>query len=142
MKRLKKLIKAQLGNTGAKYWKAAGFGSFVDWCAIFVWWIIKEDGYFKYMATGKNPYYVPNVVTWAKKHDLIIPLNQAKNCDIIVYDFNRNHVGDHIGFFWKWKEKKKAFRAIEGNTGGGRGKVMKRTRYPEQVLCCIRLHKK
>lgn len=142
MKRLKKLIKSQLGNTGATYWKAAGFGSYMDWCAAFVWWIIKEDGHFKYLATGKNPFYVPNVVAWARKKGLLIPLNKVKKCDIIVYDFNRNGVGDHIGFFWKWKEKKKSFRAIEGNTGGGKGKVMKRTRYPEQVLCCIRLHKK
>lgn len=140
MKRLKKLIKAQLGKTGSKYWKAAGFGSYVDWCAIFVWWIIKEDGYYKYLATGKNPFYVPNVVAWAKKKDLLIPLDQAKPCDIIVYDFNKNGVGDHIGFLWK--AGKKSFTAIEGNTGGGRGKVMKRTRYPEQVLCVIRLKKK
>ena len=142
MKRLKTLIKSQLGNTGATYWKAAGFGSYMDWCAVFVWWIIKEDGHFKYLATGKNPFYVPNVVAWARKKGLIIPLDKVKKCDIVVYDFNRNGVGDHIGFFWKWKEKKKSFRAIEGNTGGGKGKVMKRTRYPEQVLCCIRLHKK
>lgn len=140
MKRLKKLIKSQLGTTGAKYWKAAGFSHYVDWCAIFVWWIIKEDGYYKYLATGKNPFYVPNVVDWAKKHDLVIPLAKAKPCDIVVYDFNKNKVGDHIGFLWK--AGKTSFKAIEGNTGGGKGKVMKRTRYPEQVLCCIRLHKK
>ena len=140
MKRLKTLIKAQIGITGAKYWKAAGFGSYVDWCAIFVWWIIRKDGYYKYMATGKNPFYVPNVVTWAKKHDLVIPMSKAEPCDIVVYDFNKNKVGDHIGVLWK--TGKGSFKAIEGNTGGGKGKVKKRTRYPEQVLCCIRLHKK
>jgi hypothetical protein len=80
------------------------------------------------------------VAAWAKKKDLLIPLDQAKPCDIIVYDFNKNGTGDHIGFLYK--AGKKSFSAIEGNTGGGKGKVMKRTRYPEQVLCCIRLKKK
>jgi len=140
MKRLKKLIKQQLKSTGEKYWEAAGFSTYVDWCGIFVWWIIKENGFYKYMAQGKDPFYVPNVVAWAKKHGLLISLAKAKPCDIIVYDFNRNKVGDHIGFLWK--SGKKSFKAIEGNTGGGHGKVLKRTRYPEQVLCCIRLHKK
>lgn len=140
MKSLRTLIKKQIGNGGSKYWKYCGFSGYVDWCAMLVWWIIQKDGTYKYMAQGKNPYYVPNVVKYAEKNDLIIPREKVEVGDLVVYDFNKNGVGDHIGFFWGDKPDD-AFAAVEGNTGPNPGRVKKRTRYEAQVLCYIRLKK-
>ena len=64
MKNLRTLIKKQIGNGGSKYWKYAGFSGYVDWCAIFVYWIIQKNGDYKYILcnavvqTYKNNNYI------------------------------------------------------------------------------------
>lgn len=137
---LNKLIKSQVGNGGKKYWKYAGFTSRIEWCGAFVWWCLKhcsED--FEYMKASQNPFYVPNIEAWGKKNNRTIKKKNAKRGDIVTFDWNGNGSGDHVGFIWDnhgtW------FTTIEGNTGGGDGQVLMRTRYASQINKVIRLKK-
>lgn len=140
-KTLSKVIKSQVGKGGKKYWKYAGFASRVEWCGAFVWWCLHHcSEKFEYMKASQNPFYVPNVEAWAKKHGRNIKKSKAKRGDIITFDWNGNGSGDHIGFFWSG-DPTGTFKTIEGNTGGGDGKVMMRTRYASQLNMVIRLKK-
>lgn len=138
--KLTKLIKAQIGNGGKKYWKYAGFTSRIEWCGAFVWWCLKHcDEKYEYMKASQNPFYVPNIEAWAKKNKRTVKKANAKRGDIVTFDWNGNDSGDHVGFIWDnhgtW------FTTIEGNTGGGDGHVLMRTRYASQINKVIRLKK-
>lgn len=140
-KTLSKLLKSQVGNGGKKYWKYAGFASRVEWCGAFVWWCLHHcSEKYEYMKASQNPFYVPNVEAWAKKHGRNIKKSKAKRGDVITFDWNGNGSGDHIGFFWSG-DPTGTFTTIEGNTGGGAGRVMMRTRYASQLNMVIRLKK-
>lgn len=140
MTKLAKLIKKQVGNGGKKYWQYAGFPHRVEWCGAFVYWCIKKCGGYRYMTAKENPFYVPNIESWAKKNGRIIKKSKARQGDIITFDWDRNGTGNHVGFFWSGNPTG-TFVSIEGNTGGGDGRVMMRTRYASQVNCVIRLQK-
>ena len=68
-KTLSKLLKSQVGKGGKKYWKYAGFVGHIEWCGAFVWWCLHHcSEKYEYMKASQNPFYVPNVEAWAKKH--------------------------------------------------------------------------
>ena len=84
--------------------------SWADWCAVFIWWIFNKAG-------AADLLYV-----------------KTAGCGVLGSAFyNRGRfktdgyrAGDVVFFHW-------SYTTIEGNTGGGNGAVMRRTRYASQI---------
>lgn len=105
------------GHSGniTKYWQElypGGQGQ--PWCAAFQRWVdIHAGGPDLPVA---NPYYCPSIVTYARQHGLWLPADQGSPGDMVLFQWNRNGVADHIG---RIKAKGAgSYTTIEGNTSG------------------------
>ena len=58
-----------------KYLRAAGINGPAPWCAAFVTYCLKKEGFKKFPP---NPAYVPSWGAWAKQHGLTKPHNQSQ----------------------------------------------------------------
>lgn len=86
--------------------------------------------------------YVPYIFDYyTKKGKGIVTIAGVQSADITIFDWNKDRIGDHIGFFIKWNEPSKSFFTWEGNTSptsdSNGGAFMKRIRYVSQVLAFI-----
>lgn len=118
-----------------------------QWCATSVSWVFNEAGFPlpKIQGDGvSGAAYVPFIYSFYKKWSTpkiskftVFP----KPGDIVIYDWNEDLLGDHIGIFVGWEIANKSFYAWEGNTSPSNdsngGEYMKRIRYSPQVLCYI-----
>ena len=111
--------------------------SWADWCAVFIWWIFNKAGaadllYVKTAGCGvlgsafynrgrfkTGGYRAGDVVFfhWSNEMSESVP---------ITYTL------DHVGIIEKVNSDG-SYTTIEGNTGGGNGAVMRRTRYASQI---------
>ena len=111
--------------------------SWADWCAVFIWWIFNKAGaadllYVKTAGCGvlgsafynrgrfkTGGYHAGDVVFfhWSNEMSESVP---------ITYTL------DHVGIIEKVNSDG-SYTTIEGNTGGGNGAVMRRTRYASQI---------
>jgi peptidoglycan hydrolase-like protein with peptidoglycan-binding domain len=116
------------------------YGLAGPWCAMFVSYCADKCGSKFHYA------YVPYVVADAHKgvNSLAIT-NDPQQGDLVCYDWNKDGVADHIGFFDKWVTAPSTFKTIEGNTGIGNdsngGEVMSRTRDAKDVQLFVRVNK-
>ena len=83
----------------------------------------------------------PKMGDYAISKKMNIAWGKHKRGDIVLFDFNRNGISDHIGIVLS-VNKDGSITTIEGNTGSGNntngGQVQKRTRYKKQVNYFIR----
>jgi len=107
--------KAEVNNTGEKFWEWYGFNRRVEWCCVFVSWVAHEND----VLNTKIPKFI-----WVKKGvDYYREKNQLKKPreytprpgDIIFFDWNNNIVIDHVGFVEKVENG--YVYTIEGNVG-------------------------
>lgn len=115
-------------------------GSNYAWCAVFVWDVFRLAGAPELYYDGKKTAYVPTLVSWGKQSGTTVSKDAAAPGDIIIYDWNRDGSGDHVGIL---EEKRgSVFVVIEGNTAVGNnsngGEVMRRQRDAADILCVIR----
>lgn len=122
------------------------YGMVGPWCAMFVTWCYVKSGS-KVFQRGKKWAYVPYILTEAKRagSGLTITAEPAAG-DLVIYDWEKNGVSDHIGLFSKWVSKSGGtFEAVEGNTAVGNdsngGEVMVRERFKSSVAAFIRVHR-
>jgi hypothetical protein len=120
--------KSQLGKSGSKYWKFAGFKHPVSWCGCFMYWCARKT---KAGIDPSGPAAAHNWYLWGKKHGRNHSKSEAKPGDIITFDWQPNGIADHVGVL----EKKSGgiFYCIEGNTGSP-ARVRRRARYASQIL--------
>ncbi len=89
---------------------------------------------------GQKTAYCPTVYNWAKQKGLIVPKETARYGDIVLFDWGRDGVADHIGFVENYNGVN--YTTIEGNTSisdnSNGGAVMRRTRYASQIQAIIR----
>lgn len=84
------------------------------WCAYFVSWCADKAQIPKSVIPISG--YVPGIVSWYKNKDLFKRRGNyiPKPGDLIIFDFNRNGTGDHIGIIGKVSGG--YVHTIEGNT--------------------------
>ena len=115
---------SQVGNVGGQpYWSWYGFGSRVDWCAIFVSWCANECGY---IDAGVVPKFAGCVQgsRWFKERELWQDRSYTPNPgDVIFFDWDdpggfsgpQDGLPDHVGIVERVENGR--VYTIEGNSG-------------------------
>ena len=127
-----KIAAKYLGQGGAKFRKYCGLPSGAAWCDAYVTTIFHEAGNASLFCGGKKQTYCPNTIKILQKELAQIPLYLAMPSDVILFDWDRNGVPNHIGFV-RSKVSTSSINTLEGNTSN---KVMYKTR-PAKYVCGI-----
>lgn len=111
------------------------------WCVVFVWDIFRMAGASNLFCDGKKTAWVDTVRDWAKSKGLVVPKDQGRHGDLVLFDWNHNGSGDHIGFI-DAKNADGSYQTCEGNTSvdnnSNGGEVQIRPRYPSEIMMIIR----
>lgn len=88
------------------------------WCAIFVSWCYDKAGLLdKVAAQSKKGFASCDAgLQWFAKKGKIIPIGEAKEGDIVFFQFDNDAQPDHVGIVEKNMKRLKALKTIEGNT--------------------------
>jgi len=123
------------------YYGKAVSGSGYPWCCAFVWDIFRMAGASDLFYNGCKTAYCPSVDLWGKQENQTVPKDQGQYGDIVLFDFDRSGVADHIGFIYS-KNTDGSYETVEGNTAVGNdsngGEVMRRTRKQSTIKAIIR----
>lgn len=115
-------------------------GDNYPWCATFVWDIFRLSNASNLFFDGKKTAYCPDIQNWGVRNNLIVPVDKAKQGDVVLFDFDGNKRADHVGFIFQ-NQGNGVFTTIEGNTSltsnDNGGCVMYRQRYKSQILAVI-----
>ena len=129
------LAESHLGEDGATFWDWYFGGGYVNggqtpWCACFVSWCLDQLGV---GCEGIPSAYVPGIQAAAAGAGKALSPADAQAGDVVIFDWNGNGTGDHIGFCVAnhdgWMD------TVEGNVSNSVGR---RTRYHSNVLMAIR----
>lgn len=124
------LAKQQVGNTGEKYWSVWGYNGFAEWCAMFVTWVGRQNGFvdagiipsFQGCGTGVKWFKERNQFKMKKTGYIPQP------GDIIFFDYHpENALIDHVGIV-EYSDGVNVY-TIEGNTGKKPNRVCARKTY-------------
>lgn len=111
------------------------------WCVVYVWDIFRMAGASNLFCDGKKTAWVDTVRDWAKSKGLVVPKDQGRHGDLMLFDWNHNGSGDHIGFV-DARNADGSYQTCEGNTSvdnnSNGGEVQIRTRYPSEIMMIIR----
>lgn len=96
-----------------KFWAELAPGDQGEpWCAAFQRWVDKHAKAPDLPVS--NPYYCPNLVTYARQHGLWDTSGHYEAGDIILYDFTGHGVAEHVGRIVT--DDGHVAHTIEGNT--------------------------
>ena len=140
------IARAEVGTAATNYKKCKyntdfyGYvvsASWADWCAVFIWWIFHKAGadsllYVKTAGCGVLGAAFNNRGRFFK--------SGFKPGDVVFFHWSSDksesvpgaYSLDHVGIIEKVNADG-SYTTIEGNTGGGNGAVMRRTRYASQI---------
>lgn len=122
------------------------YGLVGPWCAMFVSWCYVQAKS-KSFVKGQRYAYVPYILADAMSNKNNLSVTGApEQGDLVLFDWNKDGVPDHIGLFDKWVSKSVGtFNTVEGNTAvnndSNGGEVMARVRNKSQVRAFIRVSK-
>lgn len=125
--------KKYVGDGGKRFCDAYGSGM-VNWCCIFVWYVMRQAGASKLFCDGQKVAWVPTAQEWLASHGTKVSLKDARAGDVVVFTWGGGS-RDHIGFVVKGSTGA-TFETIEGNTGSSNyntSKVMIRERHKDNV---------
>lgn len=112
--------KAEVGykegkNNDNKFAKIAGHANHQAWCATFIRACLIKGEEEKAIP---NTAYCPYIESWAREHNRIVPVSEAKIGDLVLLDFSRNGKSEHIGILTHNFNplRPHILRTIEGNT--------------------------
>lgn len=102
-------------NNDNKFAAIAGHANHQPWCATFVR---------ACFVLGKEPKaipdtaYCPAIESWARAHNAIVPLVEARKGDLALFDFSRGGKAEHVGIIINDYNPlfPNLIRTIEGNT--------------------------
>ena len=124
-----------------EYYGRVVSGSAYPWCCAFVWYIFKEAGASDLFYDGQKTAYCPTVASWAKKNSLTVSKTEGRKGDIVLFDWNKDGVADHIGLI-EYQNNDGTYITIEGNTSvtsdNNGGEVMRRQRSVSNILMIVR----
>lgn len=98
------------------------YGMQGEWCDIFISWLAYKTGILNSLIPKEA--YVPNTAAWFKEKGQLKDRNYTPSKgDLILFDYNKNRVPDHIGIV----------EYVEGNVihtiEGNKSKMVKRQQY-------------
>lgn len=112
------------------------------WCCAFVWDIFRMADASNLFLDGGKTAYCPTVASWAINTGRVCVYGEAKYGDLVLFDWDRDGIADHIGFVVGLNEDD-SLETIEGNTSdsdhSNGGWVLGRRRYPDSVLMIVRI---
>lgn len=117
-KRVIDMAASHVGESGTEFQARMGIPG-QDWCAAFVSCIFIDCGLRNLIPITVS---VPTAQGWAKNNGTWRSVNSGytpKSGDLVIYDFNSNGTGDHIGIVHSVPNNNTIF-AVEGNTGSPR----------------------
>ena len=102
-------------NNSNKFAKIAGHANNQPWCATFI-----RACFIKGKETKAIPdtAYCPYIESWAREHNRIIPIQELRRGDLVLFDFSRDGKADHVGLATHDfnAASPNLVRTIEGNT--------------------------
>jgi hypothetical protein len=120
------------------------YGMIGPWCAMFITYAYVQAGS-KAFKKGSHWAYCPYMLADARAQRnglTIVPADKVQPGDIVLFDWQKDGVPDHVGLVIKPPVKGK-FTAVEGNTSVGNnsngGEVMFRERNTTQVAAFVRV---
>lgn len=133
---LYQIAKKHLREGGAKARAYCGMRGGA-WCNAYVCYIFGQGKVANLYYGGRKVTYCPTSIKWCEANLAQVPLYLAMPMDVIYFDWNNNHVPDHIGFV-KARKSTSEIYTHEGNTSGGI--VAEKTRPARYVLGVFRPH--
>ena len=108
------------GDNETKYGAWYGLNN-QPWCAIFVSWCYDKAGLVsKVAAQNKKGFASCDAgLKWFAKQGKIVPVGDAKEGDIVFFQFDNDAQPDHVGIVAKNMKRIKTLRTVEGNTSEG-----------------------
>jgi len=83
------------------------------WCADFVVWCAKASGNISVMLNSASCIEIEN---WARKQNLVVPVNLIKKNDLVLFDFSKSGKPEHIGISLGYNTNTHLIDTVEGNT--------------------------
>jgi cell wall-associated NlpC family hydrolase len=108
---------AEVGNNSTMYGKWYGLDK-QPWCAIFVSWCFNQAGLGKSVAaqTPKGFASCDAGLKWFAKRNKLVPVGEAREGDIVFFQFDDDAEPDHVGIVTKNMKRIKTLKTVEGNT--------------------------
>ena len=113
------------------YYNQQVSGDGYAWCCAYQWDGFRECGASELFFDGRKTAYVPTLHEWARTKSLLT--NEPKEGDLIIFDWNNNKVGDHVGYCTSATSD--TITTIDGNVDN---MVTEITRDRKYVLAIIR----
>ena len=125
------------------------YGLIGAWCAMFVTYNYTQAGSKAFDKNAERWAYCPFLLADARAGRNWVKEVSAENVqpgDVVLYDWDKDKVADHVGIFEAWTDKKKTkFTAIEGNTSAtdnsNGGEVARQSRTKSNVIAFVRVLK-
>lgn len=102
-------------NNDTKYGKWYGLNN-QPWCMIFIQWVVNQAGEGKKIVKTAGCEYFE---AWAKRNDLIVPINLVQAGDILLHDFHKAGKSVHVSLALSGiNPNTHLIDTVEGNTAG------------------------
>ena len=103
-------------NNDNKFAAIAGHANHQPWCATFVRACFISG---KEEKAIPDTAYCPNIEAWGRAHNKVVPYKEAKAGDLVLFDFSRKGIAEHVGIldYDYDPTKPNLIRTIDGNTG-------------------------
>lgn len=122
------------------------YGITGPWCAMFVSYCFvqaKSKAWKQHERYAYCPYILEDA-KYNRNYLALIPANQAKTGDVVLFDWDNDGVADHVGIVNVAPMKATKFTTIEGNTSGTNpsdgGMVAHMTRNVSDVIGFVRVN--
>ena len=107
----------EIGDNSTMYGKWYGLDG-QPWCAMFVSWCYNQAGLGNnIVAQNKKGFASCDAgLKWFAKRNKLVPVGEAKEGDIVFFQFDNDAEPDHVGIVTKNMKRIKALKTVEGNT--------------------------
>lgn len=107
----------EIGDNSTMYGKWYGSDG-QPWCAMFVSWCYNQAGLGNnIVAQNKKGFASCDAgLKWFAKRNKLVPVGEAKEGDIVFFQFDNDAQPDHVGIVTKNMKRIKALKTVEGNT--------------------------
>lgn len=112
---------SETGDNQTLYGKWYGLNG-EPWCAMFVSWCYDQAGLVPYVsASSKKGFASCDAgLKWFAKKGKLIPVGEAKEGDVVFFQFDTDAQPDHVGIVESNNKRRKILTCIEGNTSEGK----------------------
>ena len=107
----------EIGDNSTMYGKWYGLDN-QPWCAIFVSWCYNQAGLGKNIVAQNSKGFAScdAGLKWFAKRNKLVPVGEAREGDIVFFQFDQDAEPDHVGIVTKNWKRKSVLVTVEGNT--------------------------